>query len=81
MQDEARFAPNLPGNPDLDLPYRSSEFAGLLVGEGLGDECPDGDFHQLECDRYGTSDMNFVLIVREHDVEAWSDHLHGFAVG
>ena len=50
------------------------------VGQGLGDKRLDRHFHQLERNRDGTADMNLLFIVREHDVEARSDHLHGIAV-
>ena len=57
------------------LPPRSS-----FVLQGLGHKRPDGHFHQLEREWDGPADMNFMLIIREHDVEARSDHLHGIAV-
>ena len=52
----------------------------LFVLQGLGHERPDGHLHQLECKWHGPADMNFMLIIRKHDVEARSDHLHGITV-
>ena len=52
----------------------------LFVPQGLGNERPDGHLHQLERNRYPTADMNLMFIIREYDVKARSDHLHGIAV-